>query len=320
MEGGESVRTPSQWLVRRLLRGGEQVSPGRRERCGQLSGAVGIALNLLLAAGKLLAGLLTRSLSMTADALNNLTDAFSSVVTLVGFKVAGHKADKEHPFGHGRAEYVSGLIVSLVILLVGFELARTSVEKIITPERVAFSWLAVGVLVASILVKLWMWRFNAALGKALDSAALSATALDALSDSVATSAVLAGTLIAHFSGLSLDAWLGLGVSVFILWSGFLAARDTLDLLLGRAPSQETVDRIAATVLEIPEIVGLHGLAVHEYGPGHLFATIHAEVPSDMTLLTAHAAADRAERELRQRLGVHAVIHIDPLGNDDEPEG
>lgn len=312
---------PSEWLAQRLLASHEGEGPGpARAWAGRRSGTIGVGLNLLLATGKCLAGWLSGSIAMTADALNNLTDAASSVVTLVGFKVAGHKADKEHPFGHGRAEYVSGLIVSLVILLVGFELARTSVEQIVTPQAVAFSWLAVGVLAASILVKLWMWRFNAALGKTLDSAALRATALDALSDSVATSAVLAGTLIAHFSGLSLDAWLGLGVSVFILWSGFLAARDTLDLLLGRAPSQETVDQIAATVLENPEIVGLHGMAVHEYGPGHLYATIHAEVPSDMALLTAHAAADRAERVLLERYGVRAVIHIDPLGNDDEPQG
>lgn len=311
---------PSQLLVRRLLRGKDLANCQVRTAMGRGAGLFGVGANLLLAAGKCLVGALSGSIAVTADAFNNLTDAASSVVTLVGFQVAGHKADKEHPFGHGRAEYLSGLIVSLAILLVGFELARTSVEQIIAGSEVAFSWLTVAVLAAAILVKLWMWRFNAALGKALDSAALRAAALDALSDSVATAAVAAGTLAAHFWGLRLDGWLGLGVSVFILWSGFMAARDTLDLLLGRAPSQETVDKIAAMVLESPEIVAIHGLAVHEYGPGHLFATIHAEVPSDMVLLTAHAAADRAERMLLQRLGVHAVIHIDPLGNDEGPEG
>lgn len=307
---------PSQRLTNIILRGRDPADPQVRVRCGRTSGVLGICLNLLLAAGKLLAGGLSGSLAMTADGLNNLTDAGSSVVTLVGFQVAGHKADAEHPFGHGRAEYLSGLIVALVILLVGFELGRSSVEKIISPQPVTFSWAAVGVLAAAVLAKLWMWRFNAALGKALASSALAAAAADARSDSAATAAVLAGTLLARYTGLVLDGWLGLGVAAFILWSGFMAVRDTLDLLLGRAPSEETARRIAETVLECPEIVGIHDLEVHEYGPGHLFATIHAEVPPDMALLTAHAAADKAERVLQERFGVHAVIHIDPLDADE----
>ncbi len=310
------MKLPSQWVTDIILRGRDPADPQVRVRCGRSSGVVGICLNLLLAAGKFLAGALSGSLAMTADGLNNFTDAGSSVVTLVGFQVAGHKADAEHPFGHGRAEYVSGLIVALVILLVGFELGQSSVEKILDPEPVTFSWVAVGVLAAAILVKLWMWRFNIVLSKTLDSSALAATAADALSDSAATAAVLAGTVLAHYTGLVLDGWLGLGVAAFILWSGFMAVRDTLDLLLGRAPSEETVRQIADTVLECPEIVGIHDLEVHEYGPGHLFATIHAEVPPDMALLTAHAAADKAERVLLERFGVHAVIHIDPLDADE----
>lgn len=306
------MNSPSRWLAQRLLRGRDLGAAGQRERCGQMAGRMGIALNLLLAGFKLLAGLLAGSLAMTADAFNNLSDAVSSVVTLLGFRVAGHKADAEHPFGHGRAEYVSGLIVSMMILLVGFELGKSSVEKIIRPQTVDFSWLVVGILVGAVLVKLWMWRFNAALGRALESQTLMAASVDALSDSVATTAVLVGTLVGHFAHVGLDGWLGLGVAVFILYSGFLTVRDMLDLLLGRAPSEEMVQKIADTVLECPEITGIHDLAVHEYGPGHLFATIHAEVDENMTLLDAHAAADRAEEAVRERLGVQAVIHVDPV--------
>lgn len=309
------MRSPSQWLVEKLLRGRELERPGQRERCGQVSGGVGIGANLLLSAGKFLAGWLSGSLAMTADAFNNLMDAASSVVTLVGFRMAGHKADEEHPFGHGRAEYIAGLIVSLLILLVGLELGQTSLEKIIHPGGVVFSAWAIGVLVVSIAVKLWMWRFNAALGRAIQSQALAATALDALADSVATSAVLLGTVLSHVAHWDLDGWLGLAVAVFILYSGFQAVRDTLDPLLGRPASPELAEEITRLVLEQEEVTGIHELVVHEYGPGHLFATIHAEVDADMALLTAHAAADRAERLLRQRLGVEAVIHIDPQGGD-----
>ena len=298
-----------------MLRGRDLQDPGQREACGQRSGAIGIALNILLAGGKFLAGWLSGSLAMTADAFNNLSDAGSSVVTLAGFRMAGQKADKEHPFGHGRAEYIAGLIVSLLILLVGFELGQSSIEKIIHPGDVTFSPVAVGVLVAAIAVKLWMWRFNAALGKALQSQALRATAIDALSDSVATAAVLLGTVLGHFTTLPLDGWLGLAVAVFIFVSGFQAVKDTLDPLLGRPASPELTEAITALVMAQEEVTGIHELVVHEYGPGHLFATIHAEVPADMTLLAAHAAADRAEGLLLEQLGVQAVIHIDPEGED-----
>lgn len=303
---------PFERLAQKMAGGADSARAGSRARCGRLSGAVGVALNLLLSAAKFLAGWLTGSLAMTADALNNLTDAGSSVVTLVGFQVAGHEADREHPFGHGRAEYVSGLIVSLVIMLVGVELAKSSAEKIIAPQAVSFSPAAVAVLAGAILVKLGMWRFNAALGKAIGSPALEAAALDALSDGAATGAVLAGTLLGRFAHLTLDGWLGLGVALFILWSGFRAVRDTLDPLLGRPASEELAEKITALVLAEPEILGIHELLVHEYGPGHLFATIHAEVNADMSLLDAHAAADRAEQRLLEELGVQAVIHVDPL--------
>ncbi len=311
------MQGPSQWLVNRILRGRDPKDPEARARVGKVSGGIGIGLNLLLSALKLLAGAISGSLAMTADALNNLTDAASSVVTLVGFRVAGQKADAEHPFGHGRAEYVSGLIISLLILLVGFELGKSSVEKIIAPESITFSWLAAGILALGVAVKLWMWRFNAALGRTIQSQALAASSLDALSDSAATTAVLLGTLLGHFAHLSLDGWLGLGVAVFILYSGIRAVRDTLDPLLGRPASPELIEEITRLVLEQEEITGIHELVVHEYGPGHLFATIHAEVSPQLTLLAAHAAADRAEGLLRDRLGVQAVIHVDPEERDGE---
>ena len=289
--------------------------PGPRERCGVLAGGVGLGLNILLFVVKLCAGAITGAISVTADAFNNLSDAAGSAVTLAGFKLASQRADQRHPFGHGRAEYIAGLIVSLLILLVGFELGQSSVEKIIHPNEVTFSILAAIVLCVSIAIKLWMWRFNAALGRALQSQALLATATDALADSVATTAVLAGTVLGHFTRLPLDGWLGLAVAVFIVVSGFQAVRDTLDPLLGRPASPELVEEITRLVMEQDEVTGIHELVVHEYGPGHLFATIHAEVPADMTLLTAHAAADRAERMLLDRLGVQAVIHIDPENGD-----
>ena len=308
------MKGPGAWMAEKVLAGGPQ-GPDGRERCGQLSGALGIGANLLLAAGKLAAGWLSGSLAIAADAANNLTDAASSVVTLAGFRVAGHKADKEHPFGHGRAEYIAGLIVSLLILLVGLELGRSSVQRIFHPSAVALSGWTAGVLAASVLVKLGMWRFNAALGRALQSQTLAATAADALADSAATAAVLVGTALGQAAGRPVDGWLGLAVAAFILWSGFRAARDTLDPLLGRPAAPELAEEITQVVLEQAEIEGIHDLVVHEYGPGHLFATVHAEVPADLPLLTAHAAADRAERALARRLGVQAVIHIDPQGGD-----
>lgn len=306
------MRSPTQWLVQKILRGRDPRDPATRADCGRDSGRVGIGLNLLLAAAKCLAGALSGSLAMMGDALNNLTDAVSSMVTLVGFRVAGHKADKEHPFGHGRAEYVSGFVVSLLILLVAFELGRSSVERLFHPAAVTLTPLAAALLVGSIVVKAWMWRFNTLLGRSLGSEALRATAEDSLSDCAATLTVLAGAGLSALGWLRLDALAGLGVAAFIAWTGIKAARETLDPLLGRPASEELERALSQVVLEQPEITGIHELVVHEYGPGNLFATIHAEVSADMTLLAAHAAADRAEAALLERLGVRAVIHVDPV--------
>ena len=305
-------------LVRRFIPDWEKVQePAVRERYGILSGAVGIFLNLLLSVGKMLAGLLTGSIAVTADAFNNLSDAGSSVVTLVGFKLAGQKADDSHPFGHGRIEYLAGLLVSLLILMVGVELGKSSIEKILRPEPVEFSLLSVVILAVSILVKLWMSQFNRKLGKRIDSAAMEATATDSLSDVVATSAVLAGTLVGGFTGVSIDGWVGVVVAVFILRAGWGAAKDTLDPLLGSAPDPVLVKQIQELVMSHKQVVGMHDLVIHDYGPGRRMCSFHAEVPQSDDIMEAHDAIDHIEREIYQKFGVETTVHMDPIATEDE---
>ena len=264
-------------LVRRFVRDSDKTEdPAVRERYGLLAGGVGLVLNLLLFAGKLIAGVISGAISITADAFNNLSDAASSVVTLIGFRLAGQEPDQEHPFGHGRAEYLAGLAVSVLILLVGVELGRSSFEKILRPEAVEFSWLSAGVLACSILVKLWMGRFNRVLGKRIGSPAMAAAAADSRSDAAATSAVLAGLIVGRFSTLNIDGWIGLLVALFILKAGLGAMKDTLDPLLGQPPSEELVKEIEQTILAHPELTGIHDLVVHDYGPGRQMMSAHAE--------------------------------------------
>ena len=281
-----------------------------------VSGGVGIFLNLLLFAGKALVGALTSSIAVIADAFNNLSDAGSSVVTLVGFRMAGQKADADHPFGHGRIEYLAGLLVSMAILLVGLELAQASVDKILHPLELDFSPLCAGVLTAAVCVKVWMYLFNRALGRALGSAAMLATAADSLTDSVATGTVLAGTLIGHWSGLKLDGWLGILVALFILYTGFRSAKETLDPLLGSPPDRTLVRQVQELVLSYPEVRGIHDLVVHDYGPGRSMMSLHAEVDQNADLLHIHDVIDDIERELNRCFSTHAVIHMDPVAVDD----
>ena len=307
----------TEFLVKKFIKNWENVQdPKVREKYGVLAGTVGIALNLLLCAGKLFAGLLTGSIAVVADALNNLSDAASSVVTLVGFKLAGQKADEGHPFGHGRAEYLAGLLVSLIIMLVGLELGKTSIEKILTPEEVGFSLISVAILAASILVKLWMSLFNRRLGRRIGSAAMQATATDALSDVVATGAVLAGALIARVSGVNVDGWMGVVVAVFILRSGWGAAKDTLNPLLGQKPDPELVREIEKTVMEHPQVVGMHDMVIHDYGPGRAMMSFHAEVRRDADIMEVHDAIDHIERELQKKFGIVTSVHMDPIATDD----
>lgn len=292
-------------------------SPTVRQAYGVLCGAVGIFLNLCLFAGKFIAGTLSNSIAITADAFNNLSDAGSSIITLIGFKMAGQKPDPHHPFGHGRIEYISGLLVSVIILLMGVELLQSSFTKILHPEMPAFSPATVAVLLASILVKCYMFLYNRQLGKKLDSAAMAATATDSLSDTIATSAVLAATLIGHFANLAVDGWCGMLVGLFICYAGYCAARDTISPLLGQTPEPEFVNQIHDIVMAHEEILGIHDLIVHNYGPGRILISLHAEVPADGNFLALHDKIDTIEHELWNVMNCHAVIHMDPVAVGDE---
>lgn len=306
-----------EFLLRRFVKDYQNVKdPAVRERYGTMSGIVGILLNLLLSLGKFIAGVITASVSVTADAFNNLSDAASSLVTLVGFRLAGQKADDDHPFGHGRIEYLAGLAVSVAIMLVGVELFKSAVGKILHPEEVAFSILSAAILAASIGVKLWMYFFNRNLGRRINSSAMAATAADALSDCVATGAVLLGLVVGHFSGVSIDGWVGVLVAAFVLRAGWESAKDTISPLLGQPPDPELVRGILSTVLAHREIAGVHDLVVHDYGPGRCMASLHAEVPMDADILVIHDVIDNLERELRRKLGVEVVIHMDPIAVGD----
>ena len=287
-----------------------------RKAYGILCGAVGIGFNVLLFIGKFFAGTLAGSIAITADAFNNLSDAGSSFVTLLGFQMAGQKPDSEHPFGHGRIEYLSGLAVSMLILLMGVELAKSSLQKILHPEPVDSSPVVIAILCVSIAVKLYMFSYNRRLGKKLNSSAMEATAMDSLSDSAATLAVLIATLVGHFTGLMIDGWCGILVAAFILWSGFNAAKDTLDPLLGTPPTREFVTQIRDIVMAHKSILGIHDLIVHDYGPGRVMISVHAEVSASENVLELHDEIDNVESELREKLGCEAVIHMDPIVTDD----
>ena len=291
--------------------------PAVRQAYGVLCGVVGICFNVLLFALKLLAGTLSGSIAVTADAFNNLSDAGASIVTLLGFKLAGQRPDPEHPFGHGRLEYVSGLIVSMVILLMGVELAKSAVEKILHPEAVEFTLLTGGILLASILVKLYMFLYNRAVGKRIHSAAMEATAMDSLSDCAATAAVLAATLVGHFTSLRIDGWCGIVVAGLVLLAGVRAAKDTISPLLGQPPAPEFVQQIEGIVMATPHVQGIHDLVVHDYGPGRVMISLHAEVPAHGDIMALHDEIDNAEQRLRRELGCEAIIHMDPIVTDDK---
>ncbi len=290
--------------------------PRVRQAYGMLCGAVGIGFNILLFAGKFLAGIISNSIAITADAFNNLSDAGSSLITLVGFRMAGQKPDPSHPFGHGRIEYLTGLFVSLLILLMGAELVKTSFGKILHPEDTLCTPVVIGILAVSILVKFYMFLYNKQTGRRIDSAAMLATATDSLSDMLSTSVVLAATLIGYFTELHIDGWCGLLVGLFILYAGFRSAKETISPLLGQPPAKEFVEQIEAIVQSRPEVLGIHDLIVHDYGPGRVMISLHAEVPASGDLLHLHDTIDNIERELHEKLRCDAVIHMDPVMNDD----
>ena len=303
-------------LARLFLKPEGRDETALRKGYGILCGAVGIGLNILLFAGKFFAGTIAGSIAITADAFNNLSDAGSSFVTLLGFQLAGQKPDSDHPFGHGRIEYLSGLAVSMLIILMGFELAKSSLDKILHPAPVDSSWLVIVILCVSICVKLYMAFYNRSLGKKLNAPAMLATAADSLSDSIATTAVLIATLVGRFSGLMIDGWCGILVAAFILWSGFNAAKDTVNPLLGTPPTHEFVEQIKELVMAHPAIIGIHDLIVHDYGPGRVMISLHAEVSASGNVLDLHDEIDNVETELREKLGCEAVIHMDPIVTDD----
>lgn len=277
---------------------------------------MGIGLNLLLFAVKFFAGSVSGSIAITADAFNNLSDAGSSLVTLLGFRLAGRKPDPEHPFGHGRMEYISGLVVSGLILLMGVELGKSSLEKILHPEEVTSSVPVLAILAISIGVKLYMFYYNRAVGKKIHSTAMGATAMDSLSDAVSTAAVLVATLVGQFTGLMIDGWVGLLVALFILYSAYKSAQDTLSPLLGQTPDPEFVKHIQEIVLSYPEVQNVHDLIVHDYGPGRVIISLHAEVSASGNLLELHDVIDNIEHRLQKELGCVAVIHMDPIVTDD----
>ncbi len=289
----------------------------KRTLFGMLCGILGIVLNLLLFAGKLVAGLLSASVSIMADACNNLSDAGSSIVTLCGFKLSEAAPDPEHPYGHGRMEYISGLVIAAVIIVMAFELFKESVDKIRHPQSSGFSVIVAAVLIASILVKCYMAYFNHQTAKRIESAALMATAKDSMGDCLATTVVLLTSILGHYTGLQLDGWCGVLVSAFIFYSGISAARDSIDPLLGNPPSQEFVRELEQTVMSFsPQIVGVHDLMVHDYGPGRKILSLHAEVPADGDILALHDIIDNLEHKLAQEFGCVATIHMDPVDTKD----
>ena len=304
-------------LTRRfVLKGGDTESKHVRAAAGRLSGIVGIICNLLLFATKLAVGTLSGSVSITADAMNNLSDASSSIVTLVGFHLAEKPADEHHPFGHARFEYLSGLAVAGLILIIGYELAQTSVGKILNPTPVDLQWVTVGVLVGSIIVKFWLSRFNSKLGMMIDSATLMATAADSRNDVLSTAAVLLAAVVERLTTWQVDGFMGLAVAAFILWSGVNMAKETISPLLGESTDPEQRRLIADFVSGWPKVLGFHDLMVHDYGPGQRFASLHIEMDRNEDAVECHEIIDDMERTMLKEHGIHLVVHYDPVVADD----
>lgn len=286
--------------------------PAVRDKCGRVAGAVGIVTNFLLFLMKIIVGTVFHSVSVTADAVNNLTDSGSSVVTLIGFKMASKPADEKHPFGHARIEYLSGVIVSFIVIFLGLQLGMSSIEKILTPEENALTPVALVVLVISILAKLWQCLFYRKVGRMIKSESVEATSKDSRNDVIATSVVLLGAVITMLTGVNLDGYMGAAVALFIVFSGVQLTISTADPLLGQAPEGELVQTITEKMLSYPGIIGMHDLAVHNYGVGRCFASAHCEVDAKNDILVSHDLIDNIERDFSHDLGIHMVIHLDPV--------
>ncbi len=312
------MKNMTELLCRLLIRDRERTEDSRvRSAYGTLSGGVGICANLLLCLLKMIIGILTASLAITADAWNNLTDAGSSVISMVSFRIAAKPADRDHPFGHARIEYVASILVSFLILLIGAELLFSSVGKIFEPTKIVFRWAAIVILAVSILVKLWLALFNRTLACRLDSEILRATASDCLMDAVSTSAVLLSQIIFHVFEINVDAYIGLAVAILICVAGLRILNSTKNSILGEAPVEQTVEDIRRIVGEYPDALGIHDLLVHSYGSGHLFATLHIEVDGAKDIFETHDTIDCIERRISEELGIICTIHLDPIVTDDE---
>ena len=288
-----------------------------REKYGVLSGILGIVCNLFLFSIKLIIGIIMNSIAITSDAINNLSDTGSSIVSIVGAKMSNRQPDREHPFGHGRIEYISSFIVSMIIMIVGFELLKTSVSKIIHPEPIKFSLVLIVILILSLSVKLWMFSYNTYIAKAINSSIQKAAAADSINDVISTSAVIISTVVGYLFKIRIDGYIGFIVSVLVLYSGFKIAKDTVDMLLGTPPSPELVKNIQTTVLSGEDVIGVHDLIIHDYGPGRAMASVHAEVPDTVNITKIHEVIDNLEQKVLDELGVHLVIHMDPISNNCE---
>lgn len=304
-------------LIKIFLKNTDLNTSRGRELCGRLAGVVGIICNIILCIFKIAAGIITGSIAIMADGVNNLSDAGSSVITLIGFRLSGKAADDDHPFGHGRMEYVTALVVSIIILLIGFNLGKSSIEKIITPQSAEFSIASLIILGVSIFVKIWMALFNKKLGSIISSTALEATAQDSRNDAIATAAVLIASVISYYTNINLDGYMGAIVAVFILFSGISLIKETIGPLLGQTPDPEIVSTLKEKILSYPGVLGVHDFMVHCYGPGIYFASVHIEMDANSSMLSCHDTLDLIENETKTKMGIQLVLHLDPLVTDDD---
>lgn len=291
--------------------------PSVRKRLGMLSGVVGIICNLMLSISKFFAGMLTSSIAIMADAFNNLSDAISSIVTLICFKTSNNPADKDHPFGYGRIEYISGFIVSIAIIFMGIEFTKSSIEKLFSTQPVTSGIIPIIILIASMIIKLWLGAFNKKIGSIMESTAVKATAFDSLGDAIITLTLLIGMIITYFTEVSIDAYLGIGVAIFIIYTGIAMLKETMNPLLGPSPTPELIKEIKETVSVFPDILGIHELVVHNYGPGRSSISFHAEVPANKNIMDLHDSIDELEKTLKSKFKCQAIIHMDPIVIDDK---
>ena len=304
-------------LTNVFLKNKDTSTPAGREAYGRVAGIVGIICNLILSAMKFAVGVISNSISIIADATNNISDAGTSIVTLIGFRLSEKPADEDHPYGHARIEYITGLVISFFILHIGFDIFVDSIKKIFNPEVAVFSWVTIGILAGSIIGKLWLFKFNKTLARAINSKTLEATALDSRNDCISTFAVLIATLLSHFYGINLDGYIGVAVAILIIISGIGIAKETVGPLLGQAPSKEIYEKITNGILEYENVLGVHDLMVHSYGPGSYFASAHIEMDAKMDVLVCHDIMDQIERDFKAKDNIHLVVHLDPTVLDCE---